>query len=135
MAVQHFLKERFAALNRGDYAAVYASYHNDAPFLEQFADRGTYLRFAKQQLGEIKVAGWQCLNQREVSPHHLEVILIMDLMVNGDSQVFAELALLIETDEGWRYHSAQKLGADDYRGDYAQLDFCHFDHASEKIRF
>lgn len=135
MPVQQFLERRFAALNQGDYEAVYASYHCDAPFLEQFGDRSTYLRFAKQQLTEIKVENWKCLCQRQVAAQQIEVILTMEIATPAGSQNFFELALLIKTTDGWRYHSAQKLGPDDYSGSPDQLDFSHFDDAAQKIRF
>ena len=135
MGAQQFLEARFAALNRHDYATAYASYHSDAPFLQQFADLETYLCFARQQLGEIKVKNWQCLRQRSVDEQQIEAIIAMEIVTAEGSQFFYELALLIETADGWRYHSAQKLGADDYSGPVEQLDFCHFDDASQKIRF
>ncbi len=135
MTAEQFLEERFAALKRADYVTVYSGYHPDAPFLQQFGDRGTYLRFARQQLGGIKVNSWRCLRQRIVADRQLEVILVMNIETAEGSQYFYELALLIETADGWRYHSAQKLGADDYSGLPDQLDFCHFDDASRKIRF
>jgi len=134
-AVEQFLEERFTALSRGDYAAVYHGYHPDAPFLRQFGDRGTYLRFARQQLGEIKIKNWQCLHQRSVTDQQVEVILVMEIATAEGSHYFYELALLISTADGWRYHSAQKLGADDYSGLPEELDFCHFDDISQKIRF
>ena len=135
MTVEQFLEERFAALDRGDYATVYGGYHPEAPFLQQFGDRGTYLRFARQQLGEIKVKNWRCLHQRSVDEQQVEVILAMEIVTAEGSQSFYELALMIKTADGWRYHSAQKLGADDYSGSPDQLDFCHFDDVAQKIRF
>jgi len=133
--VQAFLQGRFAALNRHDYAAVYASYHSDAPFLQQFDDLETYLCFARQQLGEIKVKNWQCLRQRSVAEQKVEAIIAMEIVTAEGSRLFYEMALLIETADGWRYHSAQKLSADDYSGRPEQLDFRHFDDVNQKIRF
>ncbi len=135
MEVQDFFARRFEALNRGDYASVYASYHCDAPFIAQFGDRGTYLRFARQNLAGIVVKKWRCLGQRRVDDSHVEVILVMEIAADRGSRFLYELALLCYTDDGWRYHSAQKLSSDDYSGAPDQLDFCHFDSAAEKIRF
>jgi len=119
VAIQKFLQDRFAALDQGDYAA----------------DLDSYLCFARQQLSEIKVRNWQCLQQRSVDEQQIEAILVIEIDTVEGPQFFYELALLIETADGWRYHSAQKLGTDDYPGTAEQLDFCHFDNASQKIRF
>ncbi len=135
MTALQFLEMRFSALSEGDYAAVYDSYHNDAPFLQQFSDRGTYIRFAKQQLDSIKIKNWRCLQQRVVDETQLEVLLVMEITTDAGDQFFYELALLVETDAVWRYHSAQKLGMDDYTGSPEQIDFFHFDSAPQKIRF
>lgn len=135
MTVQQFLEARFCALSRGDYALVYDSYHVDSPFRQQFNGRGDYLQFARQQLGSIEIKDWRCLRQRVLDEQQLEVLLVMELETAIGPQFFYELALLIMTDRGWCYHSAQKLGADDYHGLPDQIDFCHFDNAREKIRF
>ena len=135
MTIQQLLEYRFTALAAGDYPAVYDSYHPDAPFLQQFGSRSTYVRFARQQLSDIKIKNWSCLNRRVISELQLEVLLVMEIETEAVTQFFYELALLIETDSGWRYHSAQKLGADDYSGVPNQIDFCHFDNALQKIRF
>ena len=135
MTVQQLLEYRFSALAAGDYPAVYDSYHRDAPFLQQFGSRSTYVRFARQQLSDIKIKNWSCLNRRVVNELQLEVLLVMEIATESAPQFFYELALLIETDSGWLYHSAQKLGTDDYPGSPHQIDFCHFDNASQQIRF
>ena len=135
MTVQQFLAQRFSALDTGDYGAVYDSYHPSAPFLQQFSSRSTYLRFARQQLGEIKIRNWSCLRQRVVAERQLEVLLVMEIVTESGAQFFYELALLIETDGEWSYHSAQKLGTDDYSGSPENIDFHHFDSMPQKIRF
>ena len=135
MTALQFLERRFSALAEEDYAAVYDSYHHDAPFLQQFGSRSTYIRFAEQQLSGIEIKNWYCLSQRRVDETQLEVLLVMEIETDAGSQFFYELAMLIETAAGWRYHSAQKLGADDYSGSPDKIDFHHFDSASQKIRF
>ena len=135
MTVEQFLENRFSALGRRDYATVYDSYHVDAPFLQQFSDRKAYIRFAQQQLASINVLNWSCSQQRTVAENQIEALLVMEISTEGDSQFFYELALLIDTEAGWRYHSAQKLGADDYSGLPDQIDFHHFDLVTQKIRF
>lgn len=135
MTALQLLETRFSALSEGDYAAVYDSYHHDAPFRQQFSDRGTYVRFAKQQLDSIRIKNWRCLRQRVVDETQREMLLVMEITTDAGDQFFYELALLVETAAGWRYHSAQKLGMDDYTGSPEQIDFFHFDNALQKIRF
>ncbi len=133
MPVQ-FIQERFQALQRGDYAAVYQSYHPDAPFVQNFAREADYVDFASQHLTRIQVVSWRCLAQREAGAG-VEVILVMELEVDGTRQLFFELALLIKTSQGWRYHSAQKLGPEEFSESPDHLDFSHFDLAAQKVRF
>jgi len=133
--VQQFLKQRFAALKSGDYAAVYDSYHADAPFLRQFGERNIYIEFARQQLESIELKKWSCLQQRIVTDGQLEVLLSMEIGTVSGPQFLYELALLIDTEAGWRYHSAQKLSADDYIGTPEKIDFSLFDTVGQKIRF
>ena len=135
MTALQFLERRFSALGGGDYAAVYDSYHHDAPFLQQFGSRSTYIRFAEQQLNDIEIKNWHCLSQRRVAETRQEVLLVMEIETDAGSQFFYELAMLIETAAGWRYHSAQKLAAEDYPGPPDKIDFHHFDSAPQKIRF
>ena len=132
---QQLLRIRFAALQEEDSATVFASYHREAPFRCQFADADDYLRFARWQLSQIQLKDWRELGRRTVGEGRVEVILAMTLQVDGEAtQRFYELALLISTRGGWRYHSAQKLTAEDYPGRPENLDFRHFDEAHEKIR-
>jgi SEC-C motif-containing protein len=133
MTPQQLLAHRFAALARADYATVYASYHADAPFLQSFADAAAYVDFAERQLGTVQISRWQSLRQRTLAADRQEHLLLMELVVAGANQYFYELALLIDTAAGWRYHSAQKLGQEDYSAAPEQIDFCHFDRVAQKI--
>lgn len=135
MTPVQFLENRFSALSSRDYAMVYDSYHADAPFLQQFGDREAYANFAREQLGSIKILSWSCSQQRTVADNQVEALLVMEIATEATPQFFYELALLIDTEAGWRYHSAQKLGTDDYSGIPQQIDFCHFDDAAQKICF
>ena len=133
MTAEQFLQTRFDALARGDFAAVHASYHAEAPFLQNFTDLAAYIQFAEQNLGDISIASWKSLRQRTQATDRQEHLLVMELSAEGGSMFFYELALLIDTPAGWRYHSAQKLGQEDYSGPPEQIDFCHFDQVDQKI--
>lgn len=129
------LEDRLRALAEGDYGKVYDSYHPDAPFLEHFADRADYLAFAGQQLTTVRVTAWRIVASRPATAGAVEVILSMRVMSPTGMADLHELALLIPSVDGWRYHSAQKLSGDEFAGATADIDFTHFDLADPKVRF
>jgi SEC-C motif-containing protein len=133
MTPQQFLTQRFADLANADYAAVYASYHAEAPFRQSFPDCVAYVAYAEQFLGAVQIRAWKSLRQRILAVDRQEHLLLMELSLDGGSQFFYELALLIDTPGGWSYHSAQKLSQDDYSGAPEQIDFSHFDQVVQKI--
>jgi len=135
MTAEEFLSKRFDALASGDFKSVYGTFHKESPFIQQFSDRGTYVRFAQQQLAAIEVKNWQSLGKRQLDGQQQEHLLVMELAVDGASQYLYELALLINTEDGWRYHSAQKLGVEDYPGPPEKIQFSHFDQVAQKIRY
>lgn len=135
MTPQQFLQGRFDALQRRDFETVYLSYHENSPFRQQFTDSSEYLEFVRQQLQEVNLKAWCCQAERPLSTGRVECILQMDLDVEGRSLRLYELALLIQCDGNWRYHSAQKLNEDEYPGLPDDISFEHFDAVSEKIRF
>lgn len=135
MNPEELLAHRFAALQRQDYQSVYSSYHPEAPFLQSFPDSDSYVCFARQELANIEVRDWRSLGWRQPTADQIEHLLVMELVVDGIAEHFYELALLLKTSGGWRYHSAQKLSSEDYSGPPEQLDFCHFDQVAQKISY
>lgn len=135
MTAETLLEKRFTALKTGDFVTLHATYHPASPFLQQFPDRTTYIQFAEQHLHAIGVLSWQSLRKRQIDEQQQEHLLVMKLAVDGHSQYFYELALLVKTDQEWRYHSAQKLSCEDYTGPPDLIDFFHFDQVKEKIRY
>jgi hypothetical protein len=135
MTVLDFLESRFDALQQGQFKSVYQSYHDDSPFLQQFSNCDDYLCFAKEQLSDISIKSWSCPAQRVLDDKRVECLLVMELAVDGRSMFFYESALLILIGGQWRYHSAQKLGADDFSGDPATISFSTFDQVEQKIRY
>lgn len=134
-SIETFFEERFNALRKGQYENVYRSYHIDSPFLQQFSDCDDYLDFAAQQLGRIVIKNWFFRGQRWIDSQQVECLLVMELAVEGQSQFFYECALLIQSVDGWRYHSAQKLGMEDFHGDPETITFRNFDQVQEQIRY
>lgn len=129
------IESRMNAFARGDFGLVYDSYHFQSPFIQHFRDKSDYLAFAAEQLGEIRLAAWRQFGQRRIDDQAVEVLLWMRTGEGDEAVDLFEMALLLETPSGWRYHSAQKLTREDYDGAFDQIDFCHFDQAEEKIRF
>ena len=134
MQAIELIRQRFAALEAHDFTALYTSYHPQAPFLEQFPSPEAYLDFAAQALSKLKLSETSIGATRETE-EGIELICALSFELAGESQTLYELALLMLTEEGWRYHSAQKLSAEDYQGEFAALDFSHFDQQPTKIRF
>jgi len=129
------LRRRYEAHRCGDYAAIYASYHSKSPFLLHFPDLATYESFAREQLSSIQMLSWQCTLDRSLDAGQMECIQIIEFAHEGMISRIIELVLLIETDQGWRYHSAQKLNAQDLSVPAVLVDFSHFDQVPNKVRF
>jgi SEC-C motif-containing protein len=128
------LEGRLRALAEADFALVYDSYHPDAPFLQHFPARQDYLAFAEQNLADVSLVEWKLFAQRR-SGCATEVLCWLRMDIGGACRELYELALLIASDDGWSYHSAQKLTPEDYAGPAEKIDFHHFDNAEPKIRF
>jgi SEC-C motif-containing protein len=132
------LQERFTALERGDYPAVFSSYHAESPFRRQFPHLAGYLAYAREHLAGILVHSWACLKTRRSGTDEVECLLRVDMSVGGDCCTMVELATLIRTGHGWRYHSAEKLDPQQCTALSATpetLDFSLFDRNPCKVRF
>lgn len=134
LTAEELIRLRFTALEEQNFSLLYASYHPQAPFLEQFPNPTAYLEFAAQSLSGIRLCDAQ-VGVSRVTSEGVEQICAMRFELGGVVQIMYELALLKTTDSGWRYHSAQKLTAEDYQGEFAALDFVHFEQHSPQIRF
>lgn len=131
---RELIESRFVALGEGDFGRLYASYHPEAPFVEQFPAQEDYLAFAQGALAGIRVVKSFVGAVREADGG-AEVICALHFELGGTPQTIFELALLLPFGEGFLYHSAQKLTSDEYSGGFADLSFAHFDMQAQKIRF
>lgn len=129
------LERRFSALQNRDYQAVYASYHKNSPFLQQFSSPDSYTDFAIEHLSCVRVRSWVCQQLRWLSEDQVECLLVIDMQIAGVNSWMFELALLIRTDVGWRYHSAQKLDPEACPLSSHVPDFSDFDNAEQRVRF
>lgn len=128
------IRLRFDSLKSHDFVALYSSYHPRSPFIEQFPSVTDYLEFAEQALSDITVRKARIRTSRKTA-EGVELICAMRFELGGEPQTIYELALLLPTGDGLRYHSAQKLTTEDYTGVVENLSFADFDQASPKIRF
>jgi SEC-C motif-containing protein len=134
LTAEELIQLRFVALQEHNFSLLYASYHPQAPFLEQFPNVLIYLDFAEHSLSDLHIHEMRTGGSRATA-EGVELICKVQFELGGEHQTLYELALLKPTAEGWRYHSAQKLTAEEFQGDFEALDFIHFDHQESKVRF
>lgn len=124
---------RVEAFRRGDFGAVYDSYHQDANFRRQFPDREAYVRYGWAHLGkEFRIRRCTILRE-ETNGAEARVISWLEFELHGVPHAVAELAWLQRNADEWRYRCGQKLTADELPVPLAQLDFAHFDDLAEKV--
>jgi SEC-C motif-containing protein len=129
------LLARCRAFGRGDFGFIFDSYHPDSNFRRHFPDRGAYIAQGHAVLAtEFAITECRLLRER-VEGDEARVIFYLDCRFRGIRQESFELALLLRTDEGWRYHSAQKLERSEYSGAIAEIGWDDFERAREKVFF
>ena len=134
LTAEEVLRIRYTALEEHNFSLLYASYHPRAPFLEQFSSAMAYLDFAAHSLSDLRLIESRVGVSRAVA-EGVEQVCMLCFELGKETQTIYELALLKPTDDGWRYHSAQKLTSEDYQGEFSALDFVHFEQQEIKIRF
>ncbi|MCF6180135.1 MAG: hypothetical protein L3J63_12230 [Geopsychrobacter sp.] len=134
LTAEELVRLRFTALKEQNFLFLYASYHPRSPFLELFPHADIYLEFAVQNLAPMRLCASE-VGASRATAEGVELICMLRFELDGKLQTMYELALLEPIESGWRYHSAQKLSAEDYQGEFAALEFIHFDHQSPKVRF
>jgi len=125
--------DRVDAFRRGDFGAIFDSYHQDANFRRQFPDRESYIRYGWAHLGkEFRIRGCTVLRE-EIKGDEARVIFWLEFELHGVRHGVAELAWLQRSAGDWRYRCGQKLTAEELPVPLAQLDFVHFDDLAEKV--
>jgi SEC-C motif-containing protein len=119
---------RVQAFARNDFAFVFHTYHPDAPFLQIFPDRESYLEYAARELqGRIVIVRCLIGRQRVVSEDEVEVLLQQEIRsLEGHPQETVELVRLRRTAMGWRYHSAARRLLTDFDKALESIDFEDF---------
>jgi len=129
------LAARVAAFARGDFGAIWDSYHADSPFREHFPRRDAYREFAAEQLqGAIVIESCRVLAEEPGDDRH-RLIFLQRLRVRGKPQETLEMASFYREQGEWRYHSSQKIDRASYPGAPESISFAYFDLQEEKIIF
>ncbi|PLX81303.1 MAG: hypothetical protein C0616_05090 [Desulfuromonas sp.] len=108
------LNQRMAALQAGDFAAIYHSTHPESFFRQQFPSLEEYLRFSDEMLagGQSQIKFCTFLQQRVTESEAL-VLLHQRTTVGGTSQESLELTMLKKSGQEWLYHSSQRVLVED----------------------
>jgi SEC-C motif-containing protein len=125
---------RSRAFAEGDFGFVYDSYHPDSNFCRQFPDRQAYLDYARTVLALDFVIDDCRIVKERVAVDQARVLFCLDLRFRGERVETFELALLLATADGWRYHSGQKLAREDFAGEVEAIDWEDFERG-EKVVF
>jgi len=126
---------RSRAFNDGDFGFIYDSYHPDSNFCRQFPDRQDYLDYGCSALTVDFVIDECRILRERIEEKEARVIFYLDARFRGKRVETFELALLLPTDNGWQYHSGQKLGRDEYRGEIEAIGWEDFERVVEKTVF
>lgn len=103
---------RVAALAAGDYSAIFASYHPEAPFLRCFPDRDAYLAYAAENLaGAFRISDCRILRSR-MSGEQADVLFIQT--IEHGKEHFASLEIgrcRVDGDGWWSFEAGLRLDA------------------------
>ncbi|MGE4545060.1 MAG: YchJ family metal-binding protein [Pedobacter sp.] len=118
---------RCDAFRQHDFSFIFHSYHEDAPFLQAFADCRDYLEYAAQALkGSFRINDCRIGRVREVADDEVQVLFFMEIDCDGVIHRTIEMACLKLTAQGWRYHSAAKRPLEDFDSPLEDIDFDEF---------
>lgn len=127
---------RVRAFRLGEFGVIYDSYHADSFFRAQFPDREEYIRYAWAHLRrDFRIRGCRVLATRLAGPEEFHLIFHQVVEV-ADGQIESlEMARFYATDEGWRYHSSQKMELHEFSGRPEDIRFADFDRQEPKVFF
>ncbi len=130
------VEARARAFAEGDFAFIYDSYHCDAPFRRHFPMRDEYLSYARSDLqGRYRIHSCQVLCDDVPAAGEARVLFFLDLECNGEHHQTIELAQFLLIDEGWRYHSGQKVNRDQFNGPLEEISMAEVEDRAEGICF
>jgi SEC-C motif-containing protein len=117
---------RSEAFSSGDFGFIFDTYHSESNFRRQFVEREDYLEFGKASLAhDYQITRCQVLQCKE-DEDEAQVIFLMEMKVQGQVQLFVELAWLLRENSSWRYHRGQKITHDELPEDPQSINFADF---------
>ncbi|WP_305041931.1 hypothetical protein [Geoalkalibacter sp.] len=127
---------RVRAFRLGEFGVIYDSYHADSFFRSQFPERDAYIRYAWAHLRrDFRIRNCRVLATRLVGPKEFHLIFHQVVEVADGVVETLEMARFYSTDEGWRYHSSQKMELADFSGKAEDIRFADFDRQQPKVFF
>ncbi|APG27100.1 hypothetical protein A7E78_04175 [Syntrophotalea acetylenivorans] len=127
---------RAKAFAAGDFAFIYDSYHCEAPFRRHFPVRDEYLSYARSDLqGRYRINSCQILCDDAPAEGEARVLFFLDLEYGGEQHQSVELARFVQTADGWRYHSGQKVNRELFPGPLEEITMAQVEERAEGICF
>lgn len=128
---------RVEAFRNKDFGFIYDSYHRESYFLEQFPDRAAYIQTGRSSLSaDYRINNVEIIREKVGdSDGEWLVIFLLDTWNGTALERTYELSRFISTEKGWRYHSSQKLAANEVAVAAEEIDFSHFGAVSDKVWF
>lgn len=103
------LVARFAWLRRGDFSAIYTSYHADARFFELFATLEDYRRFAEENdLASLELVRLDILAQRERGSL-ARVLTYQEYSIHGERHHYLDITSFRLQDGVWQVLSGKRV--------------------------
>lgn len=117
---------RSEAFSRGDFGFIFDSYHSGSNFRRQFIEREEYLGFAQSSLGQDYQITRCDVLQHQQNDDEAQVIFLMELKFQGNTQQYAELAWLRQENGAWCYHRGLKISNEELPESPQILSFADF---------
>jgi len=129
------VQARCRAFGEGDFAFIYDTYHADSYFRAQFTSRRAYLRHGMASLSQdFRICECRILKE-QIDGQEARVLFYLDSVYRCERVESFELAHFLCTEQGWRYHSSQKMAREDFSGEIEAIDFQDFERIKDKVFF
>jgi len=129
------VRRRGEAFSAGDFAFIYDTYHPDSNFRAQFPSRKAYIALGRESLGrDFSIDQCRVLKE-EVGADEARVLFYLATRFRGQAEETFELSRFFLTEGGWRYHSSQKLGRDEFAGALEEIGWSDFERVKDKVFF
>lgn len=132
---EELVKKRFSALVQGDFEAVYASYHPQSGFRQQFPQLEAYRDYARQELQpQLKVENWRIL-KKQCACRQAQVLVSCCFQFGGQTQEMVEVACLAQDQEQWRYVEGYRIPREECPADPEEMSILEVIRCSGGLAF